>query len=90
MCDAAKVWGFIEEFLKEELTLGGLEEAKMFYVEEHQTKWKTVWRLLKKLGIKLSYDPVIPLLGMYPQETIIEKDTCTPVFIAALFTIART
>lgn len=47
MCDAAKVWGFIEEFLKEELTLGGLEEAKMFYVEEHQTKWKTVWRFLK-------------------------------------------
>ena len=55
-----------------------------------QAQWKTVWRLLKKLGIKLSYDPVIPLLGMYPQETIIEKDTCTPVFIAALFTIAKT
>ena len=55
-----------------------------------QAQWKTVWRLLKKLGIKLSYDPVIPLLGMYPQETIIEKDTCTPVFIATLFTIAKT
>ena len=52
--------------------------------------WKTVWRFLKKLGIKLSYDPAIPLLGMYPQETVIEKDTCTPVFTAALFTIAKT
>ena len=51
--------------------------------------WKTVWRFLKKLGIKLSYDPAIPLLGMYPQETVIEKDTCTPVFTAALFTVTR-
>ena len=45
---------------------------------------------LKKLGIKLPYDPAIPLLGIYPEETKIEKDTCTPDFIAALFTIART
>ena len=52
--------------------------------------WTSVWILLKKLGIKLSYDPAIPLLGIYPQETIIEKDTCTPMFIAALFTIAKT
>ena len=52
--------------------------------------WRTVWRFLKKLGIKLPYDPTIPLLGIYLEETIIEKDTCTPVFIAALFTIART
>ena len=43
-----------------------------------------------KLGIKPPYDPAIPLLGMYPEETKIEKDTCTPMFIAALFTIART
>ena len=49
-----------------------------------------VWRFLKKLGIKLPYDPAIPLLGMYPEETKIEKDTCIPLFIAALFTIART
>ena len=42
-----KVWGFIEEFLKEELNVGGLEEEKMFYVAEHQRKWKTVWRFLK-------------------------------------------
>ena len=44
---------------------------------------------LKSLGIKLLYDPVIPLLGIYPEETIIEKDACTPVFIAALLTIVR-
>ena len=44
----------------------------------------------KKLGIKLPYDPAIPLLGICPEETLIEKDTCTPMFIATLFTIART
>ena len=49
-----------------------------------------VWRILKKLGIKPPYDPTIPLQGIYPEETKIEKDICTPVFIAALFTIART
>ena len=49
----------------------------------------TVWRFLSKLGIKLPYDPAIPLLGMYPEKTIIEKDTCTPMFIAAPFRIAR-
>ena len=55
-----------------------------------QPLWKTVWRFLKKLEIKLQYDPTIPLLGIYPEETKIEKDTCIPLFIAALFTIART
>ena len=55
-----------------------------------QPLWKTVRRFLKKLGIKPPYDPVIPLLGIYPEETKIEKDTCIPLFIAALFTIART
>ena len=49
-----------------------------------------VWRFLKKLGIKPLYDPSIPLLGIYPEETKIEKETCTPLFTAALFTIART
>ena len=44
----------------------------------------------KKLGIKLPYDPTILLLGIYPEETISEKDTWTPKFITALFTIART
>ena len=45
---------------------------------------------LKKLGIKPPYDPAIPLLGIYPEETKIEKDTYIPLFIAALLTIART
>ena len=48
------------------------------------------WRFLKKLVIKTIYDPVIPLLGIYPEETKIEKDTRIPLFIAALFTIAGT
>ena len=55
-----------------------------------QSLWRTVWRFLKKLEIKLSYDPAIPLLGVHTEETRIERDTCTPMFIAALFTIART
>ena len=50
---------------------------------------KTVWRFLKKLGIKPPYDPAIPLLGIFPEETKIERDTCIPLVIAALFTIAR-
>ena len=49
-----------------------------------------VWRSLKKLGTKPPCDPAIPVLGTYPEETKTEKDTCTPAFIAALFTIART
>ena len=51
---------------------------------------KMVWRLLKKLGIKPPYDPAIPLLGIYTEETRFEKGICLPFFIAALFTIART
>ena len=55
-----------------------------------QPIWRTVQKFLKKLGIKLPYDPIIPLLGIYPEETKMEKDTCVPMFITALFTIART
>ena len=55
-----------------------------------QPLWKKVRRLLKKLGIKPPYDPEIPLLGIYPEETKIEKGTCIPLFIAVLLTIART
>ena len=55
-----------------------------------QPLWKTVQRFLKKLGIKPPYDPAISLLGIYSEETKIEKDTCIPLFIAALFIIART
>jgi len=52
--------------------------------------WRTVWSFLKKLEIELPYDPAIPLLGIHTEETRIERDTCTPVFIAALFIVART
>ena len=55
-----------------------------------QPLWNMVWKLLKKPGIKPPYDPAIPLLGIYPEEIKTEKDTCTPLFTAALFTIART
>ena len=54
-----------------------------------QPLWKMVWRFLKKLGIKPPCDPVMPLRSIYPEETKIERDTCIPVFIAALFIIAR-
>ena len=55
-----------------------------------QPLWKTIWRFLKNLGIRPPYDPAIPLLGIYPEETKIERDTRIPLFTAALFTIART
>ena len=55
-----------------------------------QPLWKSVWKLLKKLGIKAPYDPAIPLLGIYPEETKIERDTWIPLFVAALSTKART
>ena len=55
-----------------------------------QPLWRTVWRFLKKLKIKLPYNPAIPLLGIYPDKTITQKDICTPMFTAALFTIAKT
>ena len=51
--------------------------------------WRTVWGFLKKLEIELPYDPAIPLLGIHTEETRIERDTCTPMFIAELFIIAR-
>ena len=53
-----------------------------------QPLWRTVWRFLRKLKVELPYDPAIPLLGIYPEKTIFQKDTCTPMSIAALFTIA--
>ena len=55
-----------------------------------QPLWRTVWRFLKKLKIELPYDSAIPLLGIHTEETRIERDTCTPMFSSALFTIART
>ena len=55
-----------------------------------QLLWKTVWIFLRKLKIELPYDPTVPLLGIYPDKTIIQKYTCTLMFTAALFTIAKT
>ena len=55
-----------------------------------QPLWRTVWRFLKKLEIALPYNPAIPLLGIHTKESRIERDMCTPMFIAALFIIART
>ena len=55
-----------------------------------QPLWKKVWRFLRKLKIELSYDSAIPLLGLCPDRTMILRDKCTPMFIAALFLIAKT
>ena len=54
-----------------------------------QLLWRAIWKFVNKLGIKLPYDPAIPLLGIYPEKTTIPKDLCTSILIAALFTIAR-
>ena len=55
-----------------------------------QPLWKAVWRFLRKLNIELPFDPAIPLLGIYPEKTTTCKDTCTLMFIVALFTVAKT
>ena len=55
-----------------------------------QPLWKIVWRYLRKLNIEIPYDPEIPLLGIYPDKNFIRKDTFTPTFTEALFTISKT
>ena len=55
-----------------------------------QLLWRTVWRFLKILKVELPYGPAIPLLSIYPEKTIIQKESCTTMFITTLFTIART
>ena len=55
-----------------------------------QPLWRTVWRFLSKLKIELPYDPAFPLLGIRTEENIIQKESCTTMFIATLFTIAKT
>ena len=55
-----------------------------------QPLWRTVWRFLKKLKLELPYNPAIPLLGIYPEKAIIQRESCTTMFTATLFTIART
>ena len=69
---------------EEEILLHSWWECKL-----EQPLWRTVWRFLKKLQLELPYDPAIPLLGIHTEETRIERDTCTPMFSAALFIIAR-
>ena len=54
-----------------------------------QPLWRTVWKFVKRIKIKLPYDPAIPLLGIYLEKTIIRKDTCTLMFTVALLTIAK-
>ena len=55
-----------------------------------QPLWRTVWRLPKKLKTELPYDSAVPLLGIYLEKNMVQKDTCTSVYTAALFTIAKT
>ena len=74
-----------ESLEKKETLLYCLWDCKLV-----QPLWETIWRVLKKLKIESPYAPVIPLLGIYPDKAIIQKDTCTPIFTAALFTIAKT
>ena len=69
-------------------TVGG--NANYYTTTTTMPLWRIVWRVLKKLEIELPYDPAIPLLGIHTEETRIERDTCTPMFITALFIIART
>ena len=56
-----------------------------------QPLWRTLWRFLKLLKIDLPYDPATPLLGIYPKKmkTLTQKDTCIPMFMSTLFTIAK-
>ena len=55
-----------------------------------QPLWKTVWRFLRKLKIELPFDPAVPLLATDPEKTMSQKDTCTQMFTAALYTLAKT
>ena len=75
----------LERVWRKENTLAWLFRCKLI-----QPLWKTVWKFLKKLEIKPPYDPATALLGIDTEETKIEKDTCIPLFTAALFTMART
>ena len=74
---------------------GGCEEKKSLLHCWWEYKlgkplWKTVWRFLRKLKIDLPYDPIVLCLDVYLDKTITQKVTCIPMFIAALFTIAKT
>ena len=71
-----------------------MDKREPSYIVGRNINWysrsgEEYWGSLKKLKIELPYDPAIPLLDIYPEKTIIQKDTCTPVFIAALFTTSK-
>ena len=83
-------WGAIAFSEKEAYPPFKNETKLMFQFSFKKSKWKMVWSFLRKLEIKPPYDPAIPLLGIYPEETKIEKASCIPLFITALFTISRT
>ena len=73
----------------------GVEKRESSCMVSGNVNWyshygEQVWRFLKKLKIELSYDLAVPLLGIYVEKTIIEKDTCTPMLTDTLFTISRT
>ena len=67
-----------------------MEKREPSYTVGENVNWRTVWRFLKKKKHRLPYNPAIPLLGIYPEKSITQKDTCTPMFIAAVFTLAKT
>ena len=72
-----------------------MEKRQPSYTVSGNANWyntvqRTVWKFFKKMHIELSYDPTIPVLGIHTEEIKIERDTCIPVFTAALFTVART
>ena len=73
-----------------QITSAGGDVEKRWECKLVQPLWRTVWRYLRNLYIELPYDPTIPLLGIYPDKTFLKRDTCTHMFIAALFTIAKT
>ena len=71
-----------------------MEKRKPSYTVDGNVHWfshygKQVWRFFRKQKMELPYNPAIPLLGIYPDKTTIHKGTCTPIFKAALFTIAK-
>ena len=67
-----------------------MEKKELSYTVGGNANWYSRWRFLKKLEKELPYDPAIPLLGIHTEETRFERDACTQMFIAALFTTART